>query len=250
MSTSTYLLLDRGNTRIKWCLRTVSDIQSHGVTDLAGLSSLASGVERVLVSSVASEESDRALRESLGMEAWFAVSRGQSGELRNSYEFPERMGVDRWLAMLGAWTRSPERLCVIDAGSALTIDLVSASGVHEGGYILPGKALMQRSLLADTDRVRFDSADSFDAAPGTSTAEAVSHGSALSLAGAVRFALDRAARNGPVPRIYLTGGDASLLKPLLPEATQHCEHLVLEGLWRQACLEGVVSFLQIGNSGS
>ena len=76
-------------------------------------------------------------------------------------------------------------LCVIDAGSALTIDIVSAAGQHEGGYIIPGAALMERALLLDTDRVRFDEEVGYALAPGTSTAEAVRHGIALAQAGAV-----------------------------------------------------------------
>jgi type III pantothenate kinase len=138
------------------------------------------------------------------------------------------MGVDRWLAMLGARRRTGERLCVVDAGSALTIDLVDASGQHEGGYIIPGPALMERALLLDTDRVRFDEDTGYALTPGVSTAEAVRHGIALAQAGAVALALEQA--GGDAPELFFCGGGARELMRLLERAGTFAPDLVFEGL--------------------
>jgi type III pantothenate kinase len=138
------------------------------------------------------------------------------------------MGVDRWLAMLGARERERGKLCVIDAGSALTIDIVSAAGQHEGGYIIPGAALMERALLLDTDRVRFAEEVGDDLAPGTSTAAAVRHGIMLAQAGAVSLAIEKA---GSEPMALLfCGGTGETLMKLVDRGGQWLPDLVFEGL--------------------
>ena len=138
------------------------------------------------------------------------------------------MGVDRWLAMLAARARCTDRLCVVDAGSALTIDLVAASGQHEGGYIIPGPALMARSLQRDTQRVRYAARDDVSLEPGTDTASAVGNGIALAQCGAVELALQRC--DGDAPALFLTGGGGAALQRLLQRPATLVEDLVFEGL--------------------
>ena len=197
-------------------------------------------VQAIWIASVASEEAEwhlgAMLEERWQLRPWFARSEARTGTLINSYQQPLRMGVDRWLAMLGAWRREPARLCVVDAGSALTIDLVAADGRHEGGYIIPGPSLMERALLLDTDRVRFAEEAVYDLAPGTSTAEAVRHGIALAQAAAVRVALEQAGE--PRPRLYLCGGGAETLQRLLGGAGDWIPDLVFDGLEVMAAAQG------------
>ena len=138
------------------------------------------------------------------------------------------MGVDRWLAMLGARRRCEGRLCVIDAGSATTIDLVDAAGQHEGGYIIPGPALMERALLLDTDRVRFAEDVDYALTPGKSTAEAVRHGIALAQVGAVAAVLDGVERVSP--ELIFSGGAGETLMRLLDRGGLLVPDLVFEGL--------------------
>ena len=236
------LQLDVGNSGAKWRLVDAGQVLCRGryrSDDDASrelLLSCAERVERVLVSSVAAPAAERALAELLrgrwGVEAWFARTPARTGELVNSYSEPQRMGVDRWLAMLGARQRFGGRLCVIDAGSALTIDLVAASGEHEGGYIIPGPALMERALLLDTDRVRFEDHVDYQLVPGTSTAEAVRHGIALAQAGAVALALQRSAENPPA--LAFCGGGGEVLMGLLGRQGEWCPDLVFEGLEQMA----------------
>jgi type III pantothenate kinase len=174
------------------------------------------------------------LRERWGVTPWFARTQARTGDLANSYEDPARMGVDRWLAMLGARRRASGRLCVVDAGSALTIDIVSAEGRHEGGYIIPGAALMERALLLDTDRVRFAEAAEYALAPGTSTASAVRHGIALAQVGAVAAALDQAGADGLA--LFFCGGGGEQLMQLLQRGGEWAPDLVFEGLEVMAAL--------------
>ncbi|HBX72996.1 MAG TPA: type III pantothenate kinase, partial [Halieaceae bacterium] len=191
--------------------------------------------------SVSSEATEDAVRRRLQQrwpraKFWFARSEARSGDLVNSYTQPLRMGVDRWLAMLGARERCQQRLAVVDAGSALTIDLVAADGHHEGGYIIPGAALMERALLLDTDRVRFAEQPVYALAPGRSTAEAVRHGIALSQAGAVLLALRKA--GDPAPELVFCGGAGETLQALLGGVGKLHPDLVFEGLEVLAGLRG------------
>lgn len=232
------LQIDMGNSSAKWRLVREDTVVASGdyrADDSAARSALlacAEQLDEVWVSSVAGAEQESALRTLVtarwDVVPWFARTAAVTGDLRNSYTEPARMGVDRWLAMLGARRRHRGRLCVIDAGSALTIDIVSAGGQHEGGYILPGPALMERALLLDTDRVRFAEDVEYALAPGTSTAEAVRHGIALAQVGAVRLALDQVA--GDPPALLFCGGAGQTLMQLLDRGGQWAPALVFEGL--------------------
>ncbi len=235
---ATCLQLDVGNSSAKWRLVRAGSVLARGryrpgdEASRQALLGLADAPQAIWVSSVAAPAAERELAQLLraqwGVEPWFARSAARSGDLVNSYADPSRMGVDRWLAMLGARARLQGRLCVVDAGSALTIDLVAADGVHEGGYIIPGPALMERSLLLDTDRVRFAEDTAYDLAPGRSTAQAVRHGIALAQAGAVGLAL--CAAGEPAPTLLFCGGGAELLVSLLQVEGQVVPDLVFEGL--------------------
>ena len=238
------LQLDVGNSSAKWCLVRDGAVVTRGgyrpddTDSRAALLACADHLDELWVSSVAGPEQESALQalvmERWAIEPWFARTAAATGDLRNSYAEPARMGVDRWLAMLGARDRNSGRLCVVDAGSALTIDLVSAAGEHEGGYIIPGPALMERALLLDTDRVRFAEDADYTLAPGTSTAEAVRHGIALAQAGAVSIALEQVA--GDAPALLFCGGGGEDLMQLLNRGGQWTPELVFEGLEVMAAL--------------
>lgn len=245
------LQLDIGNTRVKWRLRQSGATLQRGVAARAQMTELPQALElestpaQVWVSSVAGAEPERELasacRQAWSIEPWFARTAEQLLGLSNSYAEPARMGVDRWLAMLAAWSDSRASCCVIDAGSALTIDFISAQGRHLGGYIIPGLDSMERALLSDTDRVRFGEAARDQLDPGCSTEEAVYNGLLLSQAGAVHLALHRMGAMEPtgVERLYFSGGNGEQLKDLLERDGRYVEDLVLDGLQLQGELEAV-----------
>jgi type III pantothenate kinase len=241
---NTCLQLDVGNSRAKWRLVNRETVLARGdyrAADDASRQSLlgcTDSLDHIWVSSVAAPAQDQALaallRDRWGIDPWFARSEARSGDLINSYADPRRMGVDRWLAMLGARQRIAGRLCVVDAGSALTIDIVSAAGLHEGGYIIPGANLMERALLLDTDRVRFEEPADYTLSPGTDTASAVRHGIALAQVGAVNAALREAGDD--LPALLFSGGGGEHLMRLLQLGGDWAPDLVFEGLEAMAAL--------------
>jgi type III pantothenate kinase len=232
------LQLDVGNSSAKWRLLRGEAVLARGrylPGDGSARDELLESTQTldcIWISSVASPDAEDELSRLLvarwGVQPWFARTPARSGELVNSYEDPSRMGVDRWLAMLGAWQRLPGRLCVVDAGSALTIDLVAPDGRHEGGYIIPGSALMERALLLDTDRVRFAEDVDYRLSPGTSTAEAVRHGIAVAQAGALALVLQRSAVKAS--ELVFCGGGGELLMQSAESGGQYVPDLVFEGL--------------------
>jgi type III pantothenate kinase len=240
----TCLQLDVGNSSAKWRLVRGDTViaRGHYRPDDSGSQALlldcTDTLDEIWIASVAAPTAEQQLAALLarqwGITPWFARTEAHTAGLHNSYAEPSRMGVDRWLAMLGARQRGEGHLCVVDAGSALTIDIVSASGQHEGGYIIPGPALMERALLLDTDRVRFDEKIDYALAPGRSTAEAVRHGIALAQAGAVALALEQAGTE-PITLFYCGGAGETLMR-LGRRAGHWAPELVFEGLAVMAAL--------------
>jgi len=242
------LQLDVGNTRIKWRLKESSPeggVTARGVLPNEELSSLpaalsVSRLSSVVLSNVASAERRDALVGLLeahyGVPVREARPHSQQGRLRNSYQDPATMGVDRWLAMLAASERYPDGVAIVDAGSALTVDFVSPTGEHLGGYIVPGVTLMERALRQDTARVPFQSGEAPPSSPGHSTQGCVSAGLAWLRAGIMRQVHDDIARYG-LRCVVLTGGDAGLMCQEEDAMTVVVPELVLDGLdlyWRLA----------------
>lgn len=232
------LQLDVGNSSAKWRLLRDGQVIERGQyapgdePSTAALLASAAQVDQIWMASVAGPDAESALLQLLASRSpvtpWLACSAARTGDLRNSYSEPGRMGVDRWLAMVAGRARTQDRLCVVDAGSALTIDMVNASGQHEGGYIIPGPGLMERALLADTGRVRFEDEVGYDLSPGSSTAAAVRHGIALAQVGALALALDRA--GAEVPQLLFCGGGGDALRQMLGRGGDYVADLVFEGL--------------------
>lgn len=230
------LQIDAGNTRLKWRVRhqgetLVSGAGEYGDTDIfVGAGRYA--VTRVLVSAVISDEARRVLSARIsrlfGCRAEFYRARRAECGIRSSYDCPESLGADRWHAMIAARALSEAGQVIVDAGSALTIDFLSAKGRHLGGYILPGRQLMMTSLQLQTANVCFHSNMRQDVVPGQSTQDAVLSGlNWLCTAVGDRIRID-AERRG-LAQILLTGGDAGHLVKLGFHG-EHYPDLVLDGL--------------------
>lgn len=229
------LYIDQGNTRIKLWLISAGRIHAETVCAraeeaAAWLAARGCGGVDVRLASVASTSAQDDLASALApMAATLTFARVDPARLPTAYAEPARLGVDRWLAVLAA-ADEPLPAVVVDAGTAFTVDVLSADGDHLGGYILPGLALQRDVLAGRTAQVRFPEPDWSSAAWGDTTAACVCHGSLLSLAALVDAAAVRLrAMAGAMPRVLLTGGDALHFLPLLPQAELH-PYLVLEGL--------------------
>ncbi len=212
------LQIDAGNSRVHWrLLDAARSPLERG--DLSWAQVAANGVEglplkkvvSVEFASVAGERA-RELETTLSRVAGapvrdFRVSEAQCGVV-NAYRDPGCMGIDRWLAMIGAFHIFGGPLTVLDAGTAITIDHVDARGLHRGGYILPGLGLMGESLGAGTAGVRADPVSGSATEPGTNTTECVHQG----IAWLFETIVIRAARYwGEAGRLVVTGGDAQRL---------------------------------------
>lgn len=241
------LLFDVGNTRLKWGLAidgalrrtgsvTHERLAEQGLGALTG--QLPDDVDAVLASNVAGPTFATRLSGVIGMhcnrDVHFARSEAQAFGVTNSYRQPRRMGVDRWVAMVGAREALSGALLVVDAGTAVTVDALAADGRHLGGQILPGLRLMMSSLHEDTSDLppvrrapsSGDAVDGFAA----STGSAIWHGALAAVCGAVERGLRRLRAGGHRPRLVLTGGDASRILNAVDAKAEHRPHLVLEGL--------------------
>ncbi len=233
MAASPFLLLDVGNSAIKWRLGDAHGLrQDGGESDtIAALCTALADNDwcHVALASVASDEADSELIDALQSlretPVWRAVPQSACLGVTNSYADPHTMGVDRWVAMIGAWREFGEPLCVVDAGTAITVDLLDGDGQHKGGFILPGVDLMRRALSSGTGRIRVDALSAPDITPGTSTQACVSAGVWRGAVGAIQMLLADFADH----RAVITGGHASLLMSLGVVADSRPD-LVLEGL--------------------
>lgn len=238
------LLVDAGNTRLKWRLvdGAVEQVLAAGagaVDDpevFAGLDSVSMSIGEVAVSTVGSEQSMKRLEMALSRHTRASIQycwpkRSDLG-IVNSYPDVSKMGADRWHAMTAGWRRATAAFAVLDAGSAVTVDYIDDHGEHLGGYILPGLIMMRRSLRIDAARVGFEQSDVLDCRPGRSTGECVNHGLAWLTGGIVAQVREDVVRLG-LKRVLVTGGDAPRLIGLGLDA-EHCPDLVFEGLYLAA----------------
>jgi type III pantothenate kinase len=243
------LLIDIGNSRVKWSRvrngeRTTQrnePLRGSGLALFRRLTKTLPEQVEIRVVNVAGKAVETALRAATSAAGLHpprllrSVDRDASG-LINGYHEPWRLGADRWAAMLGArqLTGGVRALCVVDAGTALTIDFVDAAGQHLGGYIVPGPDLAVQSLLSGTRGIRRRASGARPVADRPwprSTLPAIEQGALEACAGAIVRGHAAARREiGPSMKLLLTGGAAPALLPLLPPAVRHVPDLVLAGL--------------------
>jgi type III pantothenate kinase len=239
------LLVDLGNTRMKWAMQNdkqllAVSVLTHRDRDLPGELTQAWGnltrPGRVVVASVTDEVRKQQLAQWLqshwSLAPEFVVSPAQAFGMQNSYREPARLGCDRWAAMLGAYHVSRSAVCVIDCGSAITLDVVDDTGRHLGGLIVPGVqgmlgALTQQTALSPVNL----SVSNTPSLLGTSTREGIVYGITRAISALIQQTLfDLKRDTGIAPVCYLTGGDAESIAPLLPIQCVLDADLVLKGL--------------------
>jgi type III pantothenate kinase len=229
------LELDCGNSFIKWRVlgADVRLVVAEGVvdSDLALLESLkqfsVSALKHCRLVSVRTGDETASLVSLLtgafGVSVTCAASAREMSGVRNGYEDYERLGLDRWLAMLGGFHLASGACLVLDFGTAVTADFIAADGEHLGGFICPGMPLMRNQLRTHTRRIRYGDLAAERAleslAPGRTTVEAVERGCSLMLRGFVLTQVQLARSYwGERFTVFLTGGDADLVSAMVPEA--------------------------------
>jgi type III pantothenate kinase len=195
-------------------------------------------VDGVWVASVAAPELDvafaHAVRTRWHIDPVFVRSTAAACGVRNAYAQPERLGVDRFLALIAAHARQQGAVVIAGCGTALTLDALAADGRHLGGLIAPAPELMRSALLGNTARLgNIDAARIVEIADNT--ADAVLSGTWLAAAALVeRFVAQAAGRVGMAPALLLGGGGAAQLGALLALPHRIDAELVLRGLARYA----------------
>jgi type III pantothenate kinase len=236
------LLVDVGNSRIKWvcCERGEFRARGRAVHGAESWGELANRSwmdlprpARVLIVSVAGPEVDAMLADWINrtwaIEAEFVVSTAAAWGIRNAYAEPERMGADRWVAMIAARALlGPQAGYVVDCGTAVTIDALAADGQHLGGVIVPGIRLMREALYRETRRIPPETGE--PRLLGQSTRDCVWGGALYAVASAIDGIIDRMiARHGPGARL-LTGGGAEAVSPCLQGDYRLEPDLIFTGL--------------------
>jgi type III pantothenate kinase len=236
--TATVLLLDIGNSRVKWALVQPPEWFADGACPHDETDTLLRewdrfpAPEKVIASNVAGEE--RARLFSTYWQArdvplhWMQPPQASSG-VRNLYDRPEQLGSDRWAALVGAWSSTQGACLVVSAGTAVTVDALNKQGEFIGGLILPGRHLMLKSLAAGTHAL--DELAGQAMGFPRNTADAIASGAATALASAIEKAFQRLASiSATPPACILTGGDAEWLANHFQIGAIIAPRLVLEGL--------------------
>jgi type III pantothenate kinase len=240
MSKGMILLIDCGNSRVKWAMHGNPSQATERASwpDAEFLAALARKPDRVYVANVAGPEFGARVTEIVGertglMPVYARVVKQRDG-LHIAYSDPSRLGVDRWLAMIAARSLHGGVSCIVDVGTAMTVDAIDPRGRHLGGLILPGPDLMVASLLAGTsDLVELFSAGGQEQ-PGylsDNTYGAIRLGAVQSLAATVDRCVARLQRDfGAPPAVFLTGGAAERILPMTEASALLIPDLVLDGL--------------------
>lgn len=246
------LELDAGNTRIKWRLREQRDGKNwHKLAEDSVFAEQKAPsvfielgkqlgklpmtrIDRMLVATVRGE-GFKTVFSSVMTEKWhlqpeYATVSAVCAGVRNGYEDVTRLGVDRWLAVVAAYSRTNNACCIVDCGTTITVDRVAADGQHLGGYIVPGLHLMRDALSARSKALATAPSAWEVATPGTSTLAAVHNGILAMALGFLRDIHQQDLQAGCQVEWFLTGGDAPHLANHLGWDCRLLPDLVMDGL--------------------
>lgn len=238
------LLVDIGNSRIKWAGMDRNGL-SEGQSFLRGKTGIKAAlnkawkkledVEAIYVANVGGDKLAAQLTEWTEKQwqltpVYIHTEKKRFG-VTNAYDDPSKLGIDRWLSLIAARQHARQAQCVIDCGTAMTIDIVTKAGQHQGGMILPGLSLMRSSLAANTHALTEEPDEKEFKTLATNTFSAIQAGTLYSATATLeRIINDLNESFDNKIRFIITGGDAENLLPLLPESMNHYPDIVLKGL--------------------
>ena len=243
-----FLALDVGNTRLKWAQYNKpapgAQLLAHGAVFLENIDKLAEGdwssitaPSKILGCIVAGDAIKRRVVEQLDL--WdvtpnWVISSNQEAGVTNGYDYPARLGADRWVAIIGAHHRllaqGLSKPCiVVMVGTAVTVEAVDAEGKFLGGVILPGHGIMLRALESGTAGLHVPTGEVCNFP--TNTSDALTSGGTFAIAGAVqRMADNLAAHCGQTPVCIMTGGAGWKMAPSMSIEVELVESLIFDGL--------------------
>ncbi len=243
-----FLTIDIGNTRLKWALYEGAEpgatLLEHGAEFLENIDRLAEGAwadlptPRGMLGCVVAGEAVRR-RVEAQMEIWdivpnWVVPQAAEAGVKNGYDFPGRLGADRWVAVIGARHRLLRRgqtgpLVVVMVGTAVTVEAVDAEGQFLGGFILPGHGIMLKALESGTSGLHVPTGEVVTFP--TNTSDALTSGGTFAIAGAVhRMVAHLREHTGQEPVCFMTGGAGWKMAPSMGLSFELVDHLIFDGL--------------------
>jgi len=239
------LLVDSGNTRLKWawsegngldCQPPITAGKALTRADLEKIWGRSkTRPEEVWIANVAGPAVAGLLlewvRSHWAVPATLVTSYTQGYGVISPYAASGKLGVDRWLALVAVRHLYPLPVCIVDCGTALTVDVMAPGGEHKGGLICPGLGLMYHSLGNGTAEVNAEErgGDSSEVL-GLDTVSAVRLGIYQAAAGLIERVVARMAGELPGLQLILTGGDACEIAMWLQTSPVVVPELVLQGL--------------------
>jgi type III pantothenate kinase len=250
----TFLALDIGNTRLKWAQyaspRPDAMLLAQGAEFLENIEKLSDGAwhglaapAHILGCAVAADAVKRRLQEQMELwdvsPQWVVASDAEAG-LRNGYDYPTRLGSDRWVAMIGAYHRMlakgvPRPMVVVMVGTAVTVEALDASGKFLGGLILPGHGIMLRALESGTAGLHVPTGEVREFP--TNTSDALTSGGTYAIAGAVERMVQHVRTHcGAEPMCVMTGGAGWKMAPSMSVPFDLVDNLIFDGLLQLAAV--------------
>jgi type III pantothenate kinase len=235
----TQLLVDIGNTRLKWGIFKNGEIiagepfvhQQIGQHELVEIWKTLSPPDKLVISCVGSTHQLELVRSVAALlwpkkEIVLPQSQANAFGVCNAYIHPQKLGVDRWLSLLAARQQYPgTAVCIVDCGTAITIDMMDADGLHQGGLISPGLTVMKKSLALATEALQFNPKN-YPVGPANFTEAAIYSGTLWAGQGFIEHALGTQENR----LLIMTGGDAELIANQLAFRPIIDADLVLRGL--------------------
>lgn len=233
------ILVDIGNTRIKYSLLCHAEEEPNACEDTNSLFSFIDSQKKIshlYIASVRNQELVDEISAMCNERNIIFVEKHTEKEafgIKNSYANVQKMGVDRWLAMVCAAEKSKKAFFVMDVGTAITVDFV-VDGQHLGGWIVPGFQVMRNALVASTKKVFANDEIPTTFGVGTDTEDCVATGCLAALYGVYLSAVDYISSKQTEFDIILGGGDKKVFAFLKSADNMRLAHLVMQGLARYA----------------
>ena len=233
------LVIDIGNSRTKWALVSsdgaLSEFEVCMNANIAksNLSVAAQKADSALIANVAGAGLAQQISQLLSpLTINFLTATSQACGVTNGYADPAKLGADRWAALIAAWQRTKRATLVVNAGTAITIDMLDEKGTFLGGTIMPGLRLMHESLSNNASQLNIEEGVVHNFP--NNTQDAVATGNINAVAGAIGIMLKRLEKQcGWLPKLILSGGDANKIAEALKLNLKQVimiENLVLQGL--------------------